>query len=102
VAVSPDEDAQREARLLSTQVDPLVRVVLDADDPGDAYRAASGIPDALVGALEWMPHGGSLYTTWAETTDLFETGKTPITDAHAALRRAATDWFARSGDPTGP
>ncbi len=69
-------------------------------EPWGAYDVVNVIPDTLVDALDWMPHGGSLYSTWAELTDLFETGKTPIPDAHTALRQAATDWLARPGEPT--
>jgi hypothetical protein len=98
--MASDQDEERESRLLSTEVDPVVRAVLDAADPWDAYKAANDIPDSLVDELDWMPHGGSLYTAWAELTDLFETGKTPIPDAHAALRQAATSWLARTGQPT--
>lgn len=99
--VPSDQDDERESRLLSTDVDPVVRAILEALDPWDAYKAANDIPDSLVDELDWMPHGGSLYTTWAELTDLFETGKTPIPDAHAVLRRAATSWPTRTGEPTG-
>lgn len=97
VRVPSNQDQERESRLLSTEVDPLVRLVLDAADPWDAYKAANNIPDFLVDALDWMPHGGALYTTWSELTDLFEAGTTSIADAHAALRQAATDWAAASG-----
>ena len=98
--VPPDHDEERESQLLSTQVDPLARAILDAVEPWDAYRMANDIPSSFLEALAWMPHGGSLYKTWAELTDLFETGKTPIPYAHAALRQAATDWLARQGEPT--
>lgn len=98
--VPSDHDEERESQLLSTQVDPLARAVLDAVEPWDAYRMANDIPSSFLEALAWMPHGGSLYKTWAELTDLFETGKTPISEAHAALRQAATDWLARPGEPT--
>jgi hypothetical protein len=50
--------------------------------------------------LDWLPHGGDLYATWAELTDLYETGKTPISDAHVTLREAATEWLTRAGDRT--
>ena len=47
-----------------------------------------------------LPHGGGIYVTWAELTDLYDTGKTPIADAHAALRQAATNWLERPDLPT--
>jgi hypothetical protein len=95
-----DEGQARESQFLATAVDPLVREIVYAVEPRDAYRVANGIPGCLVDALDWLPHGGGLYTAWQELLDLFETGKTPIPDADAALRQAATEWLARQGNPT--
>ena len=44
-------------------------------------------------------HGGAVFIAWADLEDLYETGKTPIPDAHAALRQAAIDWLARPSVP---
>jgi len=42
---------------------------------------------------------GARVLAWADLEDLYETGKTPIPNAHAALRQAATDWLARPSVP---
>lgn len=46
-----------------------------------------------------LPNVGAVYAEWAELADLYETGKTLIADAHAALRRVASRWLDR---PSGP
>jgi len=56
---------------------------------------------AMDSDLDWMPQGGAIYTAWAELTDLYDTEKTPIEDAYAALRQATADWLDRPGPPTG-
>jgi hypothetical protein len=99
--VASDQDQERESQLLSTEIDPLAQAILDSVLPRDAYEAVNEIPGRLLDALDWLPHGGALYRAWAELADLFETGKTPIPDAHAALRQAASDWLARPEDSTG-
>ncbi|WP_433200622.1 hypothetical protein ACQP00_29105 [Dactylosporangium sp. CS-047395] len=99
--MASDQDEERESQLLATEIDPLAQAILDSVQPWDAYEAALEIPGRLQGALDWLPHGGALYGAWADLADLFETGKTPIADAHGALRQAATDWLARSEDDTG-
>jgi hypothetical protein len=53
----------------------------------------------MIDYLDWGPHGGAVFVAWADLEDLYDTGKTPIPDAHAALRQAATGWLAR---PSGP
>lgn len=95
-----DDEQARESQLLVTVVDPLVRAITDAAEPWDAYEAAVGIGDSFVDEVVWMPHGGSLYAIWAELTDLFATGKTPLADAHRALTEAATAWLDRSDEPS--
>lgn len=82
-------------------VDPIAHAVLDAAEPWDAYNAAETGRAALTEYLEWGPHGGAVYIAWAELADVYETGKTPIIDAHATLRKAATSWLDRSGLPSG-
>ena len=95
--VEPNQsDLERESEFFSHEVGPIAQEILDTDDPWDAYRASNRVSDALIGGLSWLPHGGAVYRGWAELTDLYETGKTPISDAHAALRRAAADWLAMS------
>ena len=98
--MSSDSEQARESQLLATAVDPLARAVVEATEPWDAYRAAVGVGDSFVDEVEWMPHGGSLYTTWAGLADLFETGKTPLADAHRVLKQAAVDWLDRPGEPS--
>jgi hypothetical protein len=94
--VDPSQsDLERESEFFSHLIDPIAQEILDAMDPWAAYRAGNRVSDA-VGDLPWLPHGGDVYCGWAELTDLYETGKTPIPDAHAALRQAAVDWLAMS------
>ena len=93
-----DEAEQaRESELYGQKLDPIARKILTAEDPWDAYRIAGEAPGQLLHELEWLPHGGAVYICWAELADVFETGKTPIPDAYAALRRAASAWLDRSG-----
>ncbi|WP_433088896.1 hypothetical protein ACQP1P_21900 [Dactylosporangium sp. CA-052675] len=98
--MASDQDQERESQLLSAEIDPLAQAILDAAQPWDAYKVAVNIPGRFLDASDWLPHGGPLYRAWAELADLFETGKTPVADAHAALRQAATDWLARPEDST--
>lgn len=97
--VASEQNQARESRFVAAAIDPLARQIVDAAEPWAAYDAALSIPGALLDALDWMPHG-AIYNAWQELTDLFETGKTPLPDAHAALRHAATEWLARPGEPT--
>lgn len=85
------EGRARAAALFSERIDPIAREVLAARDPWDAHEAAGRVGAALSDELDWLPHAGGIYVAWAELEDLYETGKTPIPDAHAALRQAATD-----------
>ena len=85
---------------MATVVDPLVQAVTETAEPWGAYQAAVGIGDSFVDEVDWMPHGGSLYATWAELTDLFDTGKTPLADAHRVLTQAAAAWLDRSDEPS--
>lgn len=89
----------RAAALLSERIDPIARDVLAARDPRDAHEAAGRVGAVLSDELDWLPHAGGIHVAWAELEDLYETGKTPTPDAHAALRQAATDWLSRSGPP---
>jgi hypothetical protein len=100
VTVHQDETQERELTLLREAVDPLVQDALAAAGPWDAYSVAIGIPSTLVEALDWLPHGGRLYTGWSELTDLFETGKTKVPTAHAVLQGAANAWLAASPNRT--
>ncbi|AEI11046.1 hypothetical protein [Cellulomonas gilvus] len=93
--MADDLDEARETQFLATAIDPLARKILDATDPWDAYDTAGRILGSLVDDIHWLPHGGNLYTVWAELIDLFETGETPIPAALAVLRQAATDWLGR-------
>ncbi len=96
-----DDEAVREAIFFREEMDPFVRALLDADDPWEAYDSVASMRSAMLDYLEWGPHGGAVFVAWADLEDRYDTGKTPISDAHAALRQAATDWLARpSGPPT--
>ncbi len=102
--VGDDVDDVKQARASERYrqlVDPVAVEVLVATDPWDAYRTANKVPNQLAVDLEWLPHGGSVYVAWAELTDSYETGKTPIADAHAVLRQAASAWLDRPGLPDG-
>lgn len=81
-------------------MDPFVRDLLDAPDPWDAYDAVASMRGAMQDYLEWGPNGGEVFGAWADLEDLYDTGKTPIADAHAALRSAAVDWLARPSEPS--
>ena len=80
-------------------MDSFVRAALDAEDPWDAYNSVVELRGALSDELDWLPHGGKVFMAWANLEDLYETGKTPIPDAHDAPRQAASEWLAR---PLGP
>jgi hypothetical protein len=88
-------DEEREWHLFSQRLDPIVNRVLDAEDPWDAYHAATGLSAEIVDDLVWMPHGGAVYVAWSDLADLFESGKPPIPEAHAALTSAASHWLQR-------
>jgi len=92
-------DVGREAQFLAEEIDPIAQQVMDTADPWKAYKGATAAPEALVNAMDWMPHGGRIYVAWAELTDLYDAGKVPISEAHAALRQAASDWLDRP-EPT--
>lgn len=94
-----DDDAVREESYFREVMDPFVRAVLDADDAWEAYESVASMRSAMIDYLDWGPHGGAVFVAWANLEDLYDTGKTPIPDAHAALRQAAADWLAR---PSGP
>ncbi|QRP45784.1 hypothetical protein [Amycolatopsis sp. FDAARGOS 1241] len=94
-----DDDLAREWALFTQRVDPLARTVIAAVQLWDAYDAADEIPGTLLDDIEWLPHGGAVYTAWAQLTDVYETGKTPIHDAHTALRHAAQAWLERPSEP---
>lgn len=103
VVSNPSDELEREWAFFNQVIDPLVREVLALDDAWAAYRRANEMYDLLSdpspGGSWEFPHSGSVYVAWAELTDLFETGKTPIQEAHAALRLAAKRWLDR---PAGP
>ncbi|MGW4483963.1 hypothetical protein ACWEOE_09005 [Amycolatopsis sp. NPDC004368] len=94
--MSPDD---REWALFTHHIDPHARTVIAAADPWTAYAAAAKIPATLLDDLASSPHGGAVYTTWAELADIYETGKTPIPDAHTVLRHAAKAWLERPSEP---
>lgn len=102
VVTEPESDDTREVAFLRNALDGVAEAVLHAADPWAAYRAAEDASGALLDALEWLPHGGSVYIAWAEVIDLYETGKTPVSDAFAVLCDAATRWLAWSSVPSGP
>lgn len=99
MVVAASDETAREATFFSEVMDPFVRAVLDAAEPWVAYESVVSMRSAMVDYLDWGPHGGAVFVAWADLEDLYDTGKTPVSDAHAALRRAAADWLAR---PSGP
>lgn len=92
-------DDGRQARFLGEKVDPIAQRVVDCADPWEAYHAAGGVSGALADGLDWMPQGGDIYVAWEELTDLYDAGKAPVAEAHAALRQAASDWLDRPTPP---
>jgi hypothetical protein len=98
VASADVADLEREWRLLQ-EIDVVAREVLAATDAWDAYAAANGASGSLVDDLTWMPHGGQVYVAWAELTDLFEIGETPLERAHDVLRKAAIRWLQEPEKP---
>lgn len=94
-----DDEVVREATFFREVMDPFVRAVRDAEDPWQAYESVASMRSAMIDFLDWGPHGGAVFAAWADLEDLYDTGKTPIPDAHAALRQAASDWLARPSVP---
>lgn len=85
-------------------VDPTVEEVLALNDPWDAYHRTLEmlglLTDTSPGGSWELPHSGEVYAAWATLTDVYDTGKTPIGEAHATLRAAATAWLRRPATPT--
>jgi hypothetical protein len=50
-------DEEREWHLFGQRLDPIVNQVLEAEDPWDAYHAATGLSSEILDRLGWMPHG---------------------------------------------
>lgn len=94
------EEFKREFDFLRERIDPLAEETLLAVEPWHAYRVVVGIASAISDDLEWLPHGGAVYVAWAEVEDVYETGKTPVADAHALLRDAAARWLHWSSSPS--
>lgn len=93
----------RELEHYQRVVDPLARRVLASDDPWEAYNIALEIAGAVADGMDWLPHGGQVYTQWAELTDLFDSPKlrhVAPEEAQKALSLAASDWLARSAGPS--
>ena len=100
VSVGVEDDAAvREASFFHEVLDPFVHALLDAVDPWEAYEAVARMRSSMIDYLDWGPHGGAVFAAWASLEDLYDTGKTPIPEAHAILRQAATDWLARPPFP---
>lgn len=74
--------------------------LLAEEDPWEAYEQAGFVSGAINREMLELPNGGALYVSWAELQDVFETGKTPIPEAHAALRRASELWLRRPEAPS--
>lgn len=98
------DDRAREWAFFTEVIDPVVRDVLALDDAWEAYRRTNDLSGLLTDTSpggSWdLPHSGTVYVAWAELTDLYETGRTPIPDAHAALRQAAARWLDRPAEST--
>lgn len=78
------DDADREAAFFRDVMDPFVRAVLEAEDPWDAYQSIASMRGAMTDYLDWGPHGGEMFVAWADLEDLYDKGKTPLSDAHGA------------------
>lgn len=89
------DETAREAQFFQDAVDPYARQILETDDPWVAYESVVDMRGGMLDYLEWGSFGGRVFTAWADLEDVYETGKTPPSDAHAALVRAATMWLAR-------
>lgn len=89
---------------LGQMIDPLVRELLALEDAWHAYQRANAINGLLIdtspGGSWELPHAGHVYRAWSELEDLYETGKTPIDEAHETLRMAARKWLDRPAQPT--
>ena len=90
------EDLARELAFYRTSLDPIVRRLLASTGPGDAYDAVVDLRAAMFDELAWLPHGGQVFTAWADLEDIYDMGKTPSADAPAAMRAPASDWLDRS------
>ncbi len=93
-----DTDVVRQTVFFRDVMDPFVRAIITTDDPWHAYDEVARMRGSMLDYVEWGPHGGQVFVAWADLEDLYDTGKTPIEDAHAALRRAAREWLARPVD----
>lgn len=91
-------DLDREWAMIATVGDPMATAVLAAVGPWDAYRAACDYAAFLDDPN--LPHADGLYIAWAELTDVFESGKTDVSVAHAILRAAALAWLDRPRSPS--
>ncbi len=99
-----ESDLEREWAFCKQLVDPAVHEALALKDPWQAYHRTLEMLDLLTdvspsGSWE-LPHAGGVYRSWAMLTDLYETSKTSIDEAHATLRGAATRWLERPTAPT--
>ena len=80
---------EEESHFIAVEIDPLVREIQGETEPWAAYRQAIQLLGRLSEPQAPLKRGGELYVAWAELTDLFETDRTPIPDAHKVLRAAA-------------
>ena len=100
----PEDDLEREWAFYALVVDPAVDEVLARADPWDAYHRTHEmmglLTDTSPGGAWDLPHAGEVYAAWATLTDVYDTGNTPIGEAHTTLRTAATAWLRRPARPT--
>jgi hypothetical protein len=100
----PAYESAREWAFFGESIDPLVDELLTFDDPWDAYRQGNKVAHLLIdtspGGSFNLPHAGEVHVAWSELTDVYDTGKTPVSDAHATLRQAAVQWLERPAEPT--
>jgi hypothetical protein len=94
-------ELERELAFYHASIDPIVQGLLGSDDPWGAYDAVVDLRGRVFAELEWLPHGGQVFTAWADLEDIYDMGKTPIADAHAALRAAAAEWLELSSEALG-
>lgn len=97
------DDLEDEWVFYARELDPIAEEILSLTDPWQAYHRAIDLQSPLVDTSPgggWdLPHTGEVYTAWAHQTDVYATGKTPIDEAHALLRRAARAWLRRPPRP---
>jgi hypothetical protein len=98
--VEDRDDLAKQEAFFRDVMDPYVLVLVDAEDPWAAYEAVASMRGVMHDYLAWGPNGGAAFVAWSELEDVYETGKTPVDEAHAALRQAGVEWLERPAKPS--